>query len=105
MTVAQENIVKGQTLTNALVTYYTAPALKRARICNATLTNDSGGAVACSVYIISSGGTAKKIKLRPVADGETYTCPELIGQILEPGSYIQALGLAVNFDVSAFTQV
>jgi hypothetical protein len=107
--IGQKNIIPGILLTGAAATYYTAPALTRVRICNATLTNDSGGAVACTVNIVTSGDTAalknRKISARSIADGETYTCPELIGRILEPGDFISALGLNVALDVSAFTQV
>lgn len=109
MTVGQKNIVPGVVLTGAAATYYTAPALTRVRICNATLTNDTAGGIACTVHIVTAGDTAssknKKISAYPVAAGETYTCPELIGRILEPGDFIQALGLNVAFDVSAFYQV
>jgi len=109
MTVSQKNIVPGTLLTAAAATYYTAPALTRVRICNATLTNATAGAVACTVNIITAGDVAanknRKISARSIAAGETYPCPELIGRILEPGDFIQALGLDVSFDVSAFTQV
>ena len=109
MTIAQKNIIPGVLLTGSAATYYTAPALTRVRICNATLTNNSGGAVACTVNIVTSGDTAalknQKISARSIASGETYTCPERIGRILEPGDFISALGLNVALDVSAFTQV
>ena len=46
-----------------------------------------------------------KISARNIAVGETYTCPELIGRVLEAGDFIQALGNGLSMDVSAFTQV
>lgn len=109
MTVGQKNIIPGVQLTAAVATYYTAPALTRARICNATLTNDTGSAIAATVHIVTASESAvsknKKISARSIAPGESYPCPELIGRILEPGDTIQALGLAVAFDVSALTQI
>jgi hypothetical protein len=109
MTVQQKNIVPGTLLGAALTTLHTAPALTRERITNATLCNDTAGAVACTVHIVTSGDAAgsknKKISAYPVSAGETYTCPELIGRILEPGDFIQALGNGVALDVSAITIV
>lgn len=105
MTISQKNIVPGVLLTGVTATYYTAPALQRVRIINATLTNATGGNVACTVNTITSGDTAanknRKISARTVYDGETYPCPELIGRVLEPGDFIQALGLNVSLDISA----
>lgn len=109
MTVAQKNIIPGILLTGALATLYTAPTLTRVRITNFTLMNDTAGAVACTVHIITAGDAAgsknKRISARSIAIGETYPCPELIGRILEPGDFIQALGLNVSADASGFTQV
>lgn len=107
-TIAQKNIVPGVLLSGAAVTYYTAPALTRARITNATVTNDTAAAVALTVHVVPQGGAAssanKKISARTVAVGETYSCPELINRILEPGDFLQALGSGLALDVSAFTQ-
>lgn len=109
MTVGQKNIVPGVLLGAAAAVLHTAPASTRERICNATLTNDTAGVITCTVHIVTSAGTAgslnKKISAYPLAPGETYTCPELIGRVLEPGDSIQALGNGAAFDVSAFTQV
>ncbi len=109
MAISQKNIVPGVVLTAAAAIYHTAPVITRERICNATLTNTTGAPVACTVYIVPGAGApaAKdaKISARPVANGETYSCPELIGRVLEPGDTLQALGLGVSLDVSALTQV
>lgn len=109
MTVSQKNIIPGVLLGAALATLHTAPAGTRERITNATITNDTAGVVAVTVHIITGGDTAasknKRISARNIAVGETYTCPELIGRILEPGDFIQALGLNLSMDASAFTQV
>lgn len=109
MTVSQKNIVPGVLLGAALGTIHAAPALTKERIINATVTNDTGGAVSLTVHIIPSGGSAgsanKRISARSIAPGETYPCPELIGRVLEPGDFIQASGLNLSIDISAFTQV
>lgn len=107
-TVTQKNIVPGVALTAAVASYYTAPALTRARITNATVTNTTAGAVAVTLYLVPAAGAAgaanTKISARTIAPGETYTCPELVNRILEPGDSIQGLGLALSLDVSAFLQ-
>lgn len=108
MTISQKNIVPGVVLTAAAAIYHTAPALTRERISNATLTNTTAGAVACTVYTVTGAGAPiaaqAKISARPIGIGETYPCPELIGRVLEPGDTIQAIGLGVSLDVSALTQ-
>lgn len=109
MTVGQKNIVPGVLLGGTLATVHTAPASTRERICNATLVNDTGSVITCTVHIVSEGGTAgslnKKIAAYPLAPGETYTCPELLSRVLEPGDFIEAMGNGAAFDVSAFTQI
>jgi hypothetical protein len=108
MAVGQKNIVPGLVLA-AVASVHAAPASTRERICNATLTNDTAAVIVCTVHIVTSGGTAnsanKKIASYPLAPGETYTCPELIGRVLEPGDSIYAGGAGAALDVSAFTQV
>jgi len=109
MTISQKNIIPGVALTGALVTLYTSPTGTKTRIINATITNDTAGVVAATVHIVASGGAAssanKRISARNIAPGETYTCPELIGRVLEPGDFVQALGNGLSMDSSAFTQV
>lgn len=109
MTVSQKNIVPGMLLTGALATLHTAPSGTRERIINATITNDTGGVIAATVHIIPNAGAAgsanKRISARPVAPGETYTCPELIGRVLEPLDFIQGIGNGLSIDISAFTQI
>lgn len=109
MTVSQKNIVPGTLLGAALATVFTAPGGTRYRITNATITNDTAGVVNATVHIVPGAGAAgsanKRISARPLAINETYTCPELIGRVLEPGDFISALGLNLSIDISAFSQV
>lgn len=105
MTLAQSNITQGTTLTAAMDPVYTAPALTRVRIVNATVTNETGAPVALSVKVFTGTNISTKIASRPIADDETYPCPELIGQILEPGAILKAQGLDLEIDVSAFLTV
>lgn len=89
-------------LTGSQAEYYACPAGTTAIIHAATLTNGSGGVVACSVWLNPrSGGTDRLlIDTHALADAESYACPELINQVLEAGGTIDALGDGVTLYVS-----
>lgn len=99
-----KRMVSGSQLTGVVAGYYTTPANTKAAIKSAALTNTTGGAAVCTVYLVPSGGTPGAsntfISARSVAPNETYTCPELINQVLEAGGTIQAFGLDVTLAVS-----
>ena len=82
-------------LTGASATYYTATSVK-AQIQAMTITNTTGGPVACTVYLIPSGGspdnTNTVISAKSLAAGESYLALEAIGQYLETNGTIRALG-------------
>lgn len=63
-----------------------------------TATNTSANNVTLSVNIVTAGGSAGAANLvmdaRTIAPDETYTCPELIGQVLEVGDFISTLASA-----------
>lgn len=105
-TVTQKNIVPGVALAAAVGILYTAPLLSRARLTNATVTNPTAGVLACTMYHVTGAGAppaaSTKISARPISPGETYTCPELVNIVLEPGDTIQGLGLGLVFSASAF---
>jgi hypothetical protein len=79
---------------NTQTTQYTAVNAK-AIIDKFTATNTSANNVTISVNLVTSGGTPGASNLivdaRAIAPDETYTCPELVGQVLEPGSYISTI--------------
>lgn len=99
-------IYDGAQLTGSAATYGTAvPALTKRIIKSAALCNTTGSPVACTVYLVPSGGTAGAsntyISARSIAAGETYNCPELIGEGLNAAGFVQALGLSVTFKYTA----
>jgi hypothetical protein len=65
-----------------------------------TVTNTSAGNVTISVNLVPSGGTAGADNLildtRGIAPDETYTCPELVGQVLESGGFISTIASAAT---------
>lgn len=60
-----------------------------------TATNTTASNATLSVNIITAGGVAGVSNLimdeRTIAPGESYTCPELVGQSLEPSGFISTL--------------
>ena len=70
----------------------------RAIIDKFTVTNTTAGNVSISVNLVSAGGTAGAVNLitdtRIVAPDETYTCPELVGHVLDSGGFISTLASA-----------
>lgn len=103
MTTTAKRLVSGSQLTGSAATYYTAPALTRSVIKSAQLVNTTASAVAATVYLVPSGGSAGAtntlISARSIAPGETYNCPELINEVIEPAGTIQALGLNLTLVV------
>jgi len=85
---------------NAQTVQYTSPAGTKAVIDKFTVTNTSGAVAYLSVNLIASGGAAGTNNLvmqaRAVSPGEAYTCPELVGQVLEAGSMISTLASAAT---------
>jgi hypothetical protein len=81
----------------AQTTQYTAVSCKTI-IDKATVTNTSEINVTISVHLVASGGSPGASNLivdeRAVAPGESYMCPELVGQALEPGSFISTAASA-----------
>ena len=95
-------IIPGSVMTGTAATYYTA--VYKTIIQSMDLVNTTGGAVACTVYRIARGDTAAArnttISASSVAAGATYLCPEMVGMVLEPGDFIQALGNGVTIMAS-----
>lgn len=99
MAVNPKGIIASQQLTNANATYYTSTNIITI-IDKMTLCNTTGGAVTVTVDLVDSGGSAgvseRVISARSLAAGETYTCPEVVGHILNAGDTIQGLASAAT---------
>ena len=97
MAITPISLVPPQALISTIKTYYTATM--RTRIDKVTFTNtDGGSANTVSTYIVPTGKTATsntQISVtHSIAPTETWNCPDLIGQILETGTTLQAAGAA-----------
>lgn len=95
MSVTIKPLVPAKYAENSQTTQYTAATGVRAIVDKATVTNISGSSAVYSVNIVPNSGTVSDanalIKSRAIAAGECYTCPELVGQIIEPGGFISTL--------------
>lgn len=97
MAVTVKNIIPPKQAENAQTAQYTATNCK-CIIDKFTVTNTNTSNVTISVNLVASGGSAGNsnliVKTRSVVPGETYLCPELVGQVLEAGGFISTLASA-----------
>jgi hypothetical protein len=99
MAVTLKVLIPPKQAENAQTTQYT-PINAKAIIDKFTATNTSANNVTISVNLVTSGGTPGAANLivdaRAVAPDEVYTFPELVGQVLEPGSFISTIASAAT---------
>ena len=99
MGVLVKTLIPAKQAENAQTTQYTATNAK-AIIDKFTATNTSAGNVTLSVNLVTSGGSAGVTNLivdaRTIAPDETYTFPELVGQVLESGGFISTIASAAT---------
>ena len=106
MTVTVTVLVPAQTINNTQTTMYTATGVT-AIIDKFTATNYSATAATISVNLVTAGGTAGNndliVKTKTLQPSETYTFPELVGHVLNPGGFISTIAgtaSAINIRVS-----
>lgn len=105
MSVLIKTLIQSKQAENSQTTQYTAINCKTI-IDKFTATNTSVNNVTLSVNLVASGGSPGASNLivdaRAVAPDETYTFPELVGQVLEPGGFISTLaGAATSLTIRA----
>ncbi len=105
MTVSVTVLIPAKQAENAQTTQYTATNCT-AIIDKFTVTNTTAGAVVFSANIVTAADTAGDdnlmIDAKSIAAGETYTCPELVGQYLLTGGFISTLaGAATSLTIRA----
>jgi hypothetical protein len=106
MAVTIKNIIPAKQAENSQTTQYIAPVATKTIIDKFTATNTTSGAVTLSINLIPSAGSASSsnlvLSLKAIAAGETYTCPEVVGQVLESGGFISTIaGAATSLTISA----
>ena len=105
MAVTVKNIIPRKQAEAVQTSQYTATNCKTI-IDKFTVTNTSAGSVTFSCNLVASAGAAGSsnliISAKAVQAGETYLCPELVGQTLESGGFISTLaGAATSLTISA----
>jgi len=100
MTVTAKCAVEAKFLETAETNQYAAPAGVRVIIDKCTLTAPTA-TTAITLRIVPSGGTAgsSNTVLQPktmTTSDPTYTCPEMVGQILNPGDFVSTLCTVAN---------
>ena len=94
MGIVVKNIIPRKFAENAQTSQYTALNCKII-IDKFTVTNTSGSNVTFSVNLVATGDAAAASNLilasKSIAPNQTYTCPEIVGQTLEPNGYISTL--------------
>ena len=108
MTVTARNLVPPKLVENSQTTQYTVPTNITAVIIDKfTATNISGSTATISVNLVSALDTPGNPNLinknKSLSASETYTFPELVGQILPTTAYISTIASAssaINMRVS-----
>lgn len=93
---------------NAQTDQYTSTGA-RTIIDKFTAYNGTAGVVTLAVNLVTSGGAAGASNLlvsRSIAAGETYTFPEVVGHVMEPGESLSTLaGAATSLVIRASGRV
>jgi hypothetical protein len=105
MTVTVSVLIPAKIAENSQQTQYTSNGVKTI-IDKFTATNFSGSAAVISVNIVTTAGTAGDLNLitktKTLQPTETYTFPELVGQVLNSGDFISTLaGTASAINIRA----
>jgi hypothetical protein len=105
MTVTSKALIPAKQVENAQTTQYTAVNCTT-YVDKFTVTNTSAVNVQFSANVVTVAGAAATtnliVKTRSIAPNETYQCPELIGQVLQPGDFISTLaGAATSLTMRA----
>jgi len=99
MAVNVKVLIPAKIAENTQVTQYTATNVS-AIIDKFTATNYSASAATISVNLVtqfdSSGNQNLIIKNKTLLPSETYTFPELVGHVLQPGGFISTIASAAS---------
>lgn len=103
MTTTIKDIIPAKNAETSQTTQYTALGVKTI-IDKFTVSNTTSSNIIMSVNLVASGGTASsanRIMSRTIAAGEAYTCPELVGHIIDVSGFISTLAGATGLTIKA----
>ena len=99
MAVTAQVLIPAKIAENSQTTQYTSTGVTTI-IDKFTATNYSAGPVSLSVNLVTSAGSASDanliVKTKMLQAGETYTFPEIVGQILAVGGFISTIASAAS---------
>lgn len=99
MAVITKVLIPAKIAENTQTTQYTASGVTTI-IDKFTATNYSGAAVTLSINLVTAADVAGDknliVKARSLAAGETYTFPEIVGQVLSSGAFISTIASAAT---------
>lgn len=95
MTVTAKPLFEALQAANVETTQYTTPTGTRTIIDKFTGTNTAAAAATLTIKLVASGGAASAsntiVSAKTLQPGETYTFPEVVGHVLNPGDFISTL--------------
>jgi hypothetical protein len=105
MAVTVTVLIPAKTAENAQTTQYTSTGVTTI-IDKFTATNYSAAAATLSVNLVTAAGSAGNdnliVKTKSLQAGETYTFPEIVGQVLAPSGFISTIaGTASAINIRA----
>jgi hypothetical protein len=105
MAVSTRVLIPAKTAENTQTTQYTATNVTTV-IDKFTATNYSAIAATISVNLVAASGSAGNdnliVKAKTLQPSETYTFPELVGQVINPGGFISTIaGTATAINIRA----
>ena len=98
MTVTAKCLLESKIAEAAQTTQYTATGV-RTIIDKVTGYNYTAGAVTLAINLVPSAGAAGAANLcvlKTITAGETYTFPEVVGHVLNPGGFISTIAGAAT---------
>lgn len=95
MAVTPKALIDAQQVASSSTLYYTSTNVVTI-VDKFTATNTTGGAVTLTVYIGTASAAHTIISARSINAGETYICPEMVGQVLNAGDTIYAVASAAT---------
>jgi hypothetical protein len=104
MTTVAKAIIPSKAAENVQTTQYTSTDVQTI-LDKFVVNNTTGGNVTFAVNLVNSGGAAGAANLilsKTILAGQCYTCPELIGHVLEAGDFISTIaGAATSLTIRA----
>ena len=105
MTVTVKVLIPAKTAENSQTTQYTSTGVTTI-IDKFTATNYNTAAATISVNLVTAADTAGNqnliVKTKTLQPSETYTFPEIVGQVLAPGGFISTIaGTASAINIRA----